>query len=667
MRLAAFLAAAIIAATHTTTACAQAADTAVVRYEPGYFTQFQVSSALDMVRNVPGFSFNGGSNARGFAGTAGNVLIDGERPASKNGLGDTLGAITASQVERIELITGGAPGIDMLGYRQVVNVVRRADGKPSMTLSGDMTRVRGKTGSSADFTYSRNVRDVATDLRLSGYRYYDNNGNPTTRRVYKPDRASAVPDVSRIDRLGGGSGVEVKLSHSRPLFGGKLSLNGRYNPDDFQSDTSYNQAINPAVERYFSVDVGSDWGVQYARPLSAGFELELDALQRHGRGKGDNIYTNPTGSSRVLSRSQSDERIVSARLTWQATDTLDLSFAAESAFNGMHKASSYTPNVTVAAPFETTQVEEDRKEYSTSANWQVVPVLTIAAGVRVETSTLSVVEAHRAQDFVYAKPSLQILWAPNDRFKLTWKSERQVGQLNFGDFASSVSLDTAVIKAGNPDLVPQKQWHYATILDYVFWDKGALTLSLEHDDVEDVLDNMPIVTPSGVFNARGNIGDGTRDSFHTTVSLPLDRLWIEGGTLKVDAYTLRTNVVDPVLGIDRQMSGQAPFDYNVNFTQVLSAYNTSWGFVLDNVNSAPSYGATEFNDGKNRPVVRLWAEYKTAGNLTLNIEAQNLWPRFSESSRTVYGGLRGLTPIVRQDESFSYQQPTLTVRIRKEL
>jgi len=51
----------------------------VTPYAPSFFAQFRPNTALDMILRIPGFSFDGGAFARGFSGTAGNVLIDGER------------------------------------------------------------------------------------------------------------------------------------------------------------------------------------------------------------------------------------------------------------------------------------------------------------------------------------------------------------------------------------------------------------------------------------------------------------------------------------------------------------------------------------------------------------------------------------------------------------
>ncbi|MEL7488632.1 MAG: TonB-dependent receptor plug domain-containing protein, partial [Pseudomonadota bacterium] len=94
-----------------------------VIYPPGFFSQFNPITALDMVLRVPGFSIDGGDNVRGFGGAAGNVLIDGQRPSTKSAsIFDILTRIGAGDVERIELIRGGTGGLDVSGQAVVVNL-----------------------------------------------------------------------------------------------------------------------------------------------------------------------------------------------------------------------------------------------------------------------------------------------------------------------------------------------------------------------------------------------------------------------------------------------------------------------------------------------------------------------------------------------------------------
>ena len=109
----------------------------VLVFAPDFFADQRPNTALDMVSRVPGFSINDGSGSRGFEGAVGNILINNARPASKNDTGsNVLSRTPASQVERIELIRGGAPGIDMQGYSVVVNVILKTENTRQSILTG---------------------------------------------------------------------------------------------------------------------------------------------------------------------------------------------------------------------------------------------------------------------------------------------------------------------------------------------------------------------------------------------------------------------------------------------------------------------------------------------------------------------------------------------------
>ena len=100
------------------------AQAAIASYPAAYFAGAQLSTAYDMVGRLPGFVFDDGNSARGFAGTAGNVLINSARPTAKtDDLQAILKRIAATRVARIDIIRGGAPGIDMQGQSVVANVI----------------------------------------------------------------------------------------------------------------------------------------------------------------------------------------------------------------------------------------------------------------------------------------------------------------------------------------------------------------------------------------------------------------------------------------------------------------------------------------------------------------------------------------------------------------
>src|SRR5262245_46608022 len=95
-----------------------------VRYEAAFFERFAKRTALDMVRQVPSFSFRDtNKEQRGYARAVGNVLIDGERPSAKSQtLEDILSRIPAAQVRRIEVLRGTESRAEAYGDAVLANV-----------------------------------------------------------------------------------------------------------------------------------------------------------------------------------------------------------------------------------------------------------------------------------------------------------------------------------------------------------------------------------------------------------------------------------------------------------------------------------------------------------------------------------------------------------------
>ncbi len=118
----------------------------VLVYEPLFFESAHPRHAYDMVKRLPGFVLVDSDGAvRGFAGATGNVLIDGKSPSSKSeSLEAVLRRIPAASVARIEVIRGGAPGIDMGGHDVHPTTSRgptpASNGRGVRVIAGSMPR-----------------------------------------------------------------------------------------------------------------------------------------------------------------------------------------------------------------------------------------------------------------------------------------------------------------------------------------------------------------------------------------------------------------------------------------------------------------------------------------------------------------------------------------------
>jgi outer membrane receptor for ferrienterochelin and colicins len=97
-------------------------------YEAPQFSRFAPQTALDMVRQIPGFSITEVSGDRGLGEASQNVLINGQRVTGKSNDAETaLTRIPVSTVIRLEIADGAA--FDISGINgQVLNVVTKEGG-----------------------------------------------------------------------------------------------------------------------------------------------------------------------------------------------------------------------------------------------------------------------------------------------------------------------------------------------------------------------------------------------------------------------------------------------------------------------------------------------------------------------------------------------------------
>src|SRR5690606_12438179 len=144
-----------------------------VAYQAAYFAQYNPQTALDMVRQVPGFSLDGGEDRRGFSGAVGNLLIDGVRPSSKSqGVEGMLQRIPASQVVRLEVLRGAAVAGDASGQAILLNVVRTPTAGSGVYEAGFELTSRGVPAPRGELSYSGRNGNVEYTLAGSIFSQY---------------------------------------------------------------------------------------------------------------------------------------------------------------------------------------------------------------------------------------------------------------------------------------------------------------------------------------------------------------------------------------------------------------------------------------------------------------------------------------------------------------
>lgn len=659
------------------------AERGLTAYPPSFFAEAQPTSAYDMVIRLPGFTFDKGAIVRGLAGASGNVLIDGQPPVSKNdALDEILKRIPTGSVERIELIRGGAPGIDMDGRSVMANVIRKQ-------TSGFKAAVAPTTNLVYDGRVLHSVRAEA-QWRWSGGRsaelsqVYGKGPNEELGDGVRTRFSAngAVRLRSKVDADSGGQRIYTIGAYETPALGGRVRVNAayQYNPSSVEL---YDRYVGGGREyQYDRIDrTQIEVGTRYSRPVDARTNLEVIGFRQMNTLDTSVHFEAPALERDFKLERESTETV--GRVTLKRRQTARLSFegSVEGALNRLDSQTALVVNTrAILVPAANVQFEEKRAELTGRASWRVNDALTLEAGVRQERSTVtSEGDVTLQKTLMFTKPRLAATWIVDPASQVRLRLEREVGQLNFDDFvATSNVASTGTLSAGNPDLTPQQAWVAEAAVERRFWGAGALVLTARYFDLSDVVDRAPVFGRTGVIlaDAPGNIGSGTKTELAASLTLPLDRLGVPGAQFRGSVTRRRTRVTDPLTGLKREISvlragdtregsPVAPVSWEAHFTQDLPALRSVWGADVIGGFRETAYRLSEIETRKINTTILLFAEYKARPDLTLRVEAQAMNQRNARRIREVYIGPRNLNVLDYTDVRNLEWGGSLFFRVRK--
>lgn len=662
---------AALTAISTTSARAQVADappSSVIIYGPEFFTGQAATSALDLVNRLPGFVLEvNDSSIRGLAGASGNLLINGAPPTSKSETpAQVLRRIEASNVDRIELIRGGAPGIDMQGRSVVANVILRGGAQIERSLETNL-RVY-ESGAARPTIHAQFARRDGEDELEMGFSMLNGRAEaPGVRRRYDPT-GTLIQDA-RVDEFDDEENLTLRGAYQSRVSEGLLRIHGsvsRIHADEGQVLTF----ALPAGASSTVDTKGEDWlsevGAVWKRPLGTQTNLELTGLQVWR----DSNLSSEASSSSVRSVFSNDgvsgESIGRAVLRHQADEKLSFDGGFEVAYNFLDGATRYEENsVIVPLPNAAVRVEELRSEATGGFIWRPSPRLSLEGTGKVEWSEISQSgdDGDHAESFLYPKGRLLFTWSPTDVDQVRLRVERDVMQLDFNDFVAAADFNNGQVDGGNAELVPPRYSAAELVYERRFWQDGTVQLSVLRDHVDDNLQLIPL-TAGG--EGIGNFGDYDGLAARVVVSAPLDRLGIPGARLQARASWVDSTVVDPVTGEERRGSGQYPFACRVEFDHNLPGGRWSYGGVHEcNVDEYTNYRRNEIRSSRDAPMTNMYLQWKPASDLTLRVDVTNLDGRELAFSRQVFQGSRGSSPLAYTEYRSSTRNPSILFQMRR--
>jgi hypothetical protein len=622
-------------------------STRTTQYEAAFFAPFAPRTALDLARRVPGFNLDlGDTEIRGFAGAAGNVVINGARPSSKSeSLETMLARIPASRVQRVEVGPGDLYGAEYAGKAQVLNIVMSAEGgiDGNVTVSGR----RLYTGTLVpDGSASALIRRGASTINLSAASGNVLNHEEGTDTL--TDLATGAPvefrrkfnsyhdinpsvSASWAFERAADKAIRVNARWSAGRF--DLDQENRVTPQGGapRDDSLFQEYENPVFE------VGGD----VTRPLAGG-SIKLIGLAT--RRKRDNLDAyiqrsglladgaEVVGGFEQTQKAKLNETI--GRLIWSRQDLAGFSFEAggEAVLNTLDSdvelfvIGEGGERTRIDLPIDSAKVKEKRGEAFVNVGRSLGPALRLDGGLTFEYSHLTVSgDATAERKLKFLKPSFTVDWRPGGDWHTQLSVRRTVAQLNFYDFISFADLSADRVNGGNENLVPQRAWEFRFTVDRPILGDGLAKLEVGHDLISLLQDRILVFDEEGNgFDAPGNIGTGKRWFSRLTLDAPLGMLW-SGLRAEFNGLLQRTRVDDPISGRPRNFSGFFPnWEWAVEVRRDAGAF--SYGFELADRDRFTFFRTDEFDISPNGgPFAEAFVEYRPDPRWAITFDVDNLF------------------------------------------
>jgi outer membrane receptor protein involved in Fe transport len=463
---------------------------------------------------------------------------------------------------------------------------------------------------------------------------------------------------------GDGAVHSLRGSYKGPQLGGTLSLNGMLSTDKFRNEQKFLWAEEDQRFDNRSANDRGEVGINFLTKLTPDLEWESLGLFKLAVGEGNSSARiqdlaggGPDFTQRFQVEAEAGERIGRSVLRYTMSPELSFEGGGEVAYNYREQQVALTVNdAPIDLDASDVLVEELRGEVFGQASWRPSKEWSLEAGLRVERSTIEQSgEIEKSRSFTYPKPRLAASWSPTEDDQLRLRIERELGQLNFQDFASEVNLNSGQQNTGNSDLEPDKTWVYEAAYEKRFWDGAAAVLTFRHEDISDVVDLFPRrvqvdtdndgVLETIFVEGPGNIGDGTNDVLIFNLTMPLKHVGWNGAEVKIETQWEDSEVTDPLTGDKRRISGQRPEDVSFNFRQDLPEYNLTFGLGWFQGWRESYYQGTAVESLKLRDFYNSFVEWKPNTGFTLRAELNNFDPYSFNIRREVYTGPRDTDPL----------------------
>jgi outer membrane receptor protein involved in Fe transport len=448
------------------------------------------------------------------------------------------------------------------------------------------------------------------------------------------------------------------------LFRANVSLGS--NASNGKEITDLSDTLGATSQNVVDSDTSAtdlELGADYDGSLGQSTSMQIVAVQTLKQKTDDSSRSSADQLQVAKTDEQSGETILRGLLRRRISPILNFEAGAETAFNFLDSATKLTVDgQDIDLPAANVRVEELRGEVFSTLTMQPTERSSIELGLRGESSQITVTGDVDAENkFSFLKPRVVGSYSAGNGAQIRLRVEREVGQLDFTDYAAGSELSNNTVNAGNPDLQPERAWVYEVAYERPFLGDGAFTITYRHFDIEEAIDLVPVEG----FAAPGNIGDGTREEIGLSLSIPLARIGPGLGRLQVSGTWRDSEVVDPVTGATRGISGEPSFAGEALYTRDFPTLNGTLGIRGELTSKETSYRLDQIIATRNENYWRVYWDWRARANLFVRAMIENPTSRDRARYRIRYDGSRSDDIVEFRERRSAIFDPVFVVRLRR--
>ncbi len=615
-------------------------------YQASQFTRFAPQTALDMVRQIPGFSITQVSGDRGLGEASQNVLINGQRVTGKSNDAETaLSRIQVSSVMRLEVADAAAFNLSGING-QVVNVVA-TEGKLTGNFAWrvEAREITGTNPRQAELNLSGKLGKGNFTLGFNNNGTFRGGGNGI-EFTDDPDGADYTRTIRGRNR---GDRPRVAGSYGLKADNGNIfNANGAVELFRFRRRNDYLRfapgtadilELQRGREDEWNYEIGSDYEFQLGKG-----RLKLIGFRRFENSDFGSEFRRDFTDGQISTGQRFDqainegETVLRSEYRWKAGKS-DWQVSLEGALNFLDANSEFFRLVNDAYQPQSldgasARVEEKRAQAILTYGRPLTDTLSLQASAGGEYSQLSQTGANGlTRTFIRPKGSVALTWKASPAITVSSKLQRKVGQLNFGDFLASKDVQNDNDNASNAQLVPPQSWLLENEVNWSLGKAGSIKIKLDGELISDLVDQIPV----GLQEAVGNLpGTAKRLRGEINGSFVLDTLGFKGAKLDT-VVALQTAIVrDPLLLINRPISYRGRTYWSIDFRHDIPNSQWAWGLYAEDSKDNGFYRLDYFSrDFRTGPFTFAFVEHKNVLGLKVRGVVQNLTGQ-RERSREAY-------------------------------